>query len=114
MKIQQYKTLIVTAGQCSKCGAPLTRKFPGRAVTVVTQKRRRYIGQRFCLAHLPQEKQLRQLLTPVAANIRKVRIQRVRDEAQAAGMRQADLLNYCNRCGHKGGKCHCPGGPYFP
>lgn len=114
MKIQQYKTLIVTAGNCSKCNCELSRKVPGRAVTVVTQKRRRYIGQRFCLDHLPSEKQLKQLLIPVPAATRKTRIQKVRDEAQAAGMRQADLLNYCNRCGHKGAKCHCPGGPYFP
>lgn len=114
MKIQQYKTLIVTAGHCSKCERPLSRKEPGRAVTVVTQKRRRYIGQRFCLDHLPTEKQLRQLLLPIPTATRKQRIQKVRDEAQAAGMRQADLLNYCNRCGHKGGVCQCPGGPYFP
>ncbi|MBL4889942.1 MAG: hypothetical protein JKX97_07990 [Candidatus Lindowbacteria bacterium] len=114
MKIQQYKTLIVTAGTCSKCGATLNRKEAGRVVTVVTQKRRRYIGQRFCLNDLPKEAQLKKLLTPIDHVLRKARIQKVRDEAQATGMREADLLNYCNRCGHKGDKCSCPGGPYFP
>jgi hypothetical protein len=114
LKIQQFKTLIVTAGVCSKCGDPLSRKNEGRAITVVTQKRRRYIGQRFCMKHLPDEKKLRELLTAVPGSIRKARIQKARDDAQAAGMREADLLDYCNRCGHKGAKCRCPGGPYFP
>jgi ribosomal protein L37E len=114
LKIQQFKTLIVTAGTCSKCGLPLSRKNEGRAVTIVTQKRRRYIGQRFCLKHLPDEKKLKQLLTSIPGTTRKARIQKARDNAQAAGMREADLLDYCNRCGHKGDKCNCPGGPYFP
>lgn len=114
MKIQQFKTLVVTAGSCSKCGETLNRKREGRAVTVVTQKRRRYIGQRFCMVHLPDEKKLKELLTAIPAAIRKARIQKARDEAQAAGMREADLLDYCNRCGNKGGVCNCPGGPYFP
>lgn len=114
MKIQLYKTLVVTAGECAICGDQLSRKTPGRAVTVVTQKRRRYIGQRFCEEHLPIEKSLKTLLKPVAASTRKARIQKVRDDAQVNGMRQADLLNYCNRCGHDGENCRCPGGPYFP
>ncbi|MEK8024221.1 MAG: hypothetical protein AAB229_10490 [Candidatus Hydrogenedentota bacterium] len=114
MKIQQFKTLVVTAGVCSKCGEALSRKNSGRAVTVVTQKRRRYIGQRFCLTHLPDEKKLRELLTAIPGATRKARIQKARDEAQAAGMREADLLDYCNRCGNKGAACKCPGGPYFP
>ncbi len=114
MKIQQFKTLIVTAGVCSKCGKPLGRKNEGRAITIVTQKRRRYIGQRFCMEHLPTEKQLKQLLKAIPGAMRKSRIQKARDEAQQNGMREADLLDYCNRCGNKGARCKCPGGPYFP
>lgn len=113
MKIQHFKTLVVTAGSCSKCGEPLSRKREGRAVTVVTQKRRRYIGQRFCMIHLPDEKKLKGLLTAIPAGARKARIQMARDAANN-GMREADLLDYCNRCGHKGPSCKCPGGPYFP
>lgn len=114
MKIQQFKTLVVTSGTCAKCGASLKRQNEGRAVTVVTQKRRRYIGQKFCLVHLPDEKKLRELLHPIDSESRKARIQKAREEAQAGGMRGADLLDYCNRCGFKGGKCRCPGGPYYP
>ena len=114
MKIQQIKILVVTAGNCSECNEPLNRKNEGRAISIVTQKRRRYIGQRFCIKHLPSERQLRILMKAVPSAIRKTRIQKAREEAQAKGMREADLLDYCNRCGNKGSKCRCPGGPYFP
>ncbi len=86
----------------------------GTAITIITQKRRRYIGQRFCQACIPKKKQLERLLLKVNPNERKKRIQKIREEAQKTGMREANLLDYCNRCGHKAPKCRCPGGPYFP
>lgn len=114
LKIQQFKTLVVTAGTCAKCGSALSRMNEGRVITVVTQKRRRYIGQKLCLKHLPDERKLKELLKPIPTAARKERIQRAREDAQTGGMRGADLLDYCNRCGNKGLKCHCPGGPYYP
>ena len=114
MRIQQYKSVVVTSGLCMSCQRPFDRKFQGRAITILTQKRRRYIGQRFCMDHLPPDRQLKNLMKPISAARRKERIQRAREAAQAVGMRRADLLDYCNRCGFKGGNCTCPGGPYFP